>query len=482
MRENRPLLLLVDDDPHDRALARLVLERELQQVRIEEITDAPAFAQACGRRSFAVVVLETRLAWAEGLAVLSVLREDWPGIPVILFTRFGNEEMCVKALRLGASDYLLKNSSGFLRLPVAVQSALERARSPAVTGAAPLQSLVEQARVAVFSATPDGRLLNASPGFLKLLGAASLEEAVRLDLRPLAFALSGSGAPDARSAREVRLRRVDGSPIWVEAVGALTRGDDGPRVDGLIEDVTGRKTAAEEEARRSDQLRVLNEELQRFTSIASHELKEPVRMMERHAMLLKEDFADRLGESGNELVETVAESARRLRALVDDLLALSRAEARDLRRERVGADGPLDRALADLQDVVEETGARVERATLPVVEADPLQLSQVFRNLLSNACKFHGPEPPRVRVSASRGAREWVFSVRDNGIGIDPADAEAVFGMFTRLHPEIPGSGIGLALCRRIVERHGGRIWVDSAPGRGSNFCFSLPATSGPET
>ncbi|HEV2843319.1 MAG TPA: response regulator, partial [Thermoanaerobaculia bacterium] len=191
MRENRPLLLLVDDDPHDRALARLVLERELQHLRIGEITDAPAFAQACGRRSFALVILETRLDWADGLAVLAVLREDWPGIPVILFTRHGDEEISVRALRLGASDYLVKNPQGFLRLAGVVQSALDRSRSPAVTGAVPLQSLVDQARVAVFSATPEGRLLNASPGFLKMLGAVTFDEASRLDLKPLAFALAG---------------------------------------------------------------------------------------------------------------------------------------------------------------------------------------------------------------------------------------------------------------------------------------------------
>ena len=481
MRDTRPLLLLVDDDPHDRGLARLVLEREVRDLRIEEVTDAPAFAQACGRRSFSLVVLETRLAWADGLAVLSVLREDWPGIPVILFTRHGNEETTVRALRLGASDYLVKDSQGFLRLPMVVQSVLDRARSPAVAGAVPLQSLVDQARVAVFSATPDGRLLNASPGFLKLLGAANLDEAARLDLRPLAFALAGPGAPDARSAREVRLRRLDGSALWVEAVGALSRGSDGERIDGLIEDITARKTSEEETARRSDQLRTLNEELQRFTSIASHELKEPVRMMERHALLLKEELGDKLGAAGGELVDTVTDSARRLRKLIDDLLALSRSDGRELRPERVGADTLLDRALADLDAAVEESGARIERSTLPIIEADPFQITQVFQNLLSNALKFRGEEPLLVRISASRGAREWIFSVRDNGIGIDPADAETIFGMFTRLRPEIPGSGIGLALCRRIVERHGGRIWVDSAPGRGSAFCFTLPATGGPE-
>ncbi|HYO16224.1 MAG TPA: ATP-binding protein [Thermoanaerobaculia bacterium] len=481
MRETRPLLLLLDDDPQDRALARVVLERELPRLRIEEITDAPSFAQACGRRGFDVVVLESRLEWADGLAILLVLREDWPEVPVVLFTRYGSEEMVVRAMRLGASDYLAKSPAGFLRLAVAVRSALEKARSQSMAGAVPLQSLVDQAQVAVFSVTPEGRLLNASPGFLRILGAGSFEEAARLDLTPLAFAVTGtgvppSGGPDAKTAKEVRLRRADGSPIWVEVVGALARGAEGVRVDGLIEDITARRAAEEEVERRSAQLRNLNDDLQRFTSIAAHELQEPVRMMERHALLLKSDFAGKLGTAGDELVDAVAGSARRLRTMIDDLLAFSRLDARELRRERAGADEMLDRALVNLAAAVEESGASITRSPLPVIEADPPLVTQVFQNLLANALKFRGEEPPRIQVSARRNGREWVFSVRDDGLGLDPAEAETIFSMFTRLHPEIPGSGIGLALCRRIVERHGGRIWAESEPGRGATFSFTLPA------
>ncbi|RPH54280.1 hypothetical protein EHM82_07095, partial [bacterium] len=306
------------------------------------------------------------------------------------------------------------------------------------------------------------------------------EEAARLDLTPLAFAVTGTGVPpggpDARTAREVRLRRADGSPIWVEVVGALARGAEGSRVDGLVEDVTARKAAGEEAERRSAQLRHLNDDLQRFASIAAHELQEPVRMMERHALLLKSDFAGKLGTAGDELVDAVAGSARRLRTMIDDLLAFSRLDARELRRERVAADELLDRALANLAAAVEESGAAIERSPLPVIEADPPLVTQVFQNLLANALKFRGEEPPRIRIAARRNGREWVFSVRDNGLGLDPAEAGAIFSMFTRLHPEIPGSGIGLALCRKIVERHGGRIWAESEPGRGATFSFTLPA------
>src|SRR5215210_7840197 len=171
MRESRPRILLLDDDSDDRALAKLVLEHGVPELAVEEITDAPAFAQACGRRSFA----------------LAVLKEDWPEVPVILFTSLGNEELAIRALRLGVDDYLVKKPATFLRLPLAVRSALDkgRSRTSASASAAPLESLLDRAQMAVFSATAEGRLLNASPGFLQILGAAGLEEATRLDLRPL---------------------------------------------------------------------------------------------------------------------------------------------------------------------------------------------------------------------------------------------------------------------------------------------------------
>src|SRR5215203_32864 len=283
MRSGRRCILLLDDDAEDRALARLVLEHGLPELAVEEIADAPAFAQACGRRSFDAVILERELRWADGLALLAVLREDWPEVPVILFTGSGNEELALRAMRLGADDYLVKKPASFLRLPLAVRSALDKRRSPAssdtsadaFSGGAPLESLLEGAHVAVFSASAEGRLLNASPGFLQILGVAGLEGAGRLDLRPLLSAAAGqgsmadgAGAPGVPgAAREVRLRRADGRPIWVEVIGAVVRDAGGTRIDGLVEDVTARRQAEDETALRSAQLRRSNEELLQFASM-----------------------------------------------------------------------------------------------------------------------------------------------------------------------------------------------------------------------
>lgn len=479
MSTPRPCILLVDDDPDDRALARLVLAHELPDLAVEEIADAPAFARAWGRRSFDLVILERELRWADGLALLALIKEDWPEAPVILFTRPGDEEISLRAVRLGAEDCLAKRPAGFLRLPAVVRSALESSRCQRSAGAGPLQSLLERAQVAVFSATAEGRLLNASPGFLQILGVESLEGAARLDLRPLIAAASagqGSGESGAPVAGEVRLRRADGRPIWVEVIGSTVRDAEETRIDGLVEDVTVRKQTDYENALRAAQLRRSNEELLQFASMASHELQAPVRTMERYTQLLKEDYAAKLGAGGDEMADLVIGAARRMRLLIEDLLALSRLDSRERQVEAAAAGVLLEQALENLQEEIQESGAEVTCSSLPEIEVEPSLIVQLFHNLVGNAIKFHGDEPPRVEVAARRAPREWVFSVRDNGVGIDAAEAESIFTIFKRLRPEIPGSGVGLALCRKIVERHGGRIWLESEPGRGSTFLFSLPA------
>ena len=486
MRENHPHVLLLDDDADDRALARLVIAHEMPQLAVEEVTDAPAFAQACGRRRFDLVILEQKLQWADGLAILAVLKEDWPEVPVILFTRFGagQEDFGLRAVRLGVDEILGKTPAGFLRLPLTVRAALDRRQLRTAAAAVRAEGLLAPARMAVFSATPEGSLLNASPGFLSLLGVRNLEETARLDLVPLvAAATRGPGAGAGMT--EVRLQRADGRALWVEVMGTLVRDAEGVRVDGLVEDVTARREAEGELVRQSQKsqksqknldARENPEDVQQFATLASHELQEPVRMMERYTQLLREDFEGKLGPGGDELIAVVAGAARRLRTLIDDLLSFSRFEGREQRAERAGAEALLAAALAHLEAVIEESGAEVTHSPLPEIEADPGLIVQLFQNLIANAVKFRGPEASRVHVAARREGREWVFSVRDNGIGLEPAEAEPIFTMFKRLHPEIPGSGIGLALCRKIVERHGGRIWAEGAPGRGATFSFTLPA------
>lgn len=220
-----------------------------------------------------------------------------------------------------------------------------------------------------------------------------------------------------------------------------------------------------------------NAELQQFAYVASHDLQEPLRMVSSYTQLLAKRYKGKLDADADDFIAFAVDGASRMQRLIQDLLAYSRVSTRGFDRRRTHMENALEQATDNLRLAVKEAGAVVTHDQLPAVMADERQLTQLFQNLLGNAIKFRGEEPPLIHVSAKRLDNDWVFSVQDNGIGIDPQYADRIFIIFQRLHnrEEYPGTGIGLAICRRIVERHGGRIWVESAPGKGATFSFTLP-------
>jgi light-regulated signal transduction histidine kinase (bacteriophytochrome) len=219
-----------------------------------------------------------------------------------------------------------------------------------------------------------------------------------------------------------------------------------------------------------------NKELEQFAYVASHDLQEPLRMVSSYTQLLGERYKGKLDEKADKFIGHAVDGAIRMQRLINDLLAYSRISTRGQAPEPMDSHAVLGAALVNLAAAIEESHALVTNDDLPTVRADGSQLALVFQNLIANAIKFHGPEAPRVHVSAAPKDGEWVFSVRDNGIGIDPQYADRLFIIFRRLHTqqEYPGTGIGLAICKRIVERHGGRIWFESELGKGSTFFFTL--------
>ncbi len=241
-------------------------------------------------------------------------------------------------------------------------------------------------------------------------------------------------------------------------------------------DITERARAEERLKQTLAELERSNQELERFAYVASHDLQEPLRMVASFTQLLARRYQDRLDQDGKEFIAFAVDGATRMQRLIRDLLAYSRVSTHGGRLAPTDADGALHDALANLQAGIRDTGAVITHDALPTVWADATQLTQVFQNLVGNAIKFHGAAPPRVHVTATPKDGEWVFAVVDNGIGIEPQYFDRIFVMFQRLHPvgRYPGTGIGLALCSRIVQRHGGRLWVESTPGRGSTFSFTV--------
>ena len=228
---------------------------------------------------------------------------------------------------------------------------------------------------------------------------------------------------------------------------------------------------------RTAELARSNADLQQFAYVASHDLQEPLRMMGSYLQALEQDSRDRLDERTRSFIHLSLNAAERMQQLISDILAYAYVGTRGEEFETVDSNAIVDQVIADLGETIRRDRAEVTRDELPTMAADPTLLTQLFQNLIGNAIKFHGDQPPRVHVSCKQSGKEWVFSVRDNGIGIDSKHLSRIFAVFERLHAveKYPGTGIGLAICKRVVERHKGRIWCESEPGKGATFHFSIP-------
>ncbi|AXB48512.1 sensor histidine kinase [Amycolatopsis albispora] len=250
-----------------------------------------------------------------------------------------------------------------------------------------------------------------------------------------------------------------------------------------VEDMRRRIVAELAELKRAqDELQRSNSDLEQFAYVASHDLQEPLRKVASFCQLLQRRYQGQLDERGDQYIDFAVDGARRMQALINDLLAFSRVGRKTGEMAEVDTAKLVGQAMRNVEAVVEETGATITHGELPVVHGETSLLTGVFQNLLSNALKFRGEDPPEVRIEAERDGDDWVFSVTDNGIGIEPEYADRIFAIFQRLHPKsaYPGTGIGLAMCRKIVEYHGGRIWLDTDPPAGhTRFRFTLPVHPG---
>jgi len=358
-----------------------------------------------------------------------------------------------------------------------------------------LASILEASSQAFGVGYPDGRLGLVNTSFEQLTGYTGAE------LRAIDWARTLTPPewvePERRMLEELHRTglpvryekeyiRKDGTRVPIELLVHLVKGADGNPLYyySFLTDITQRKRAEESLRVAADELRRSNKDLEQFAYVTSHDLKEPLRMVTGFTSLLKDRYQGQLDDKADAYMGFAADAATRMQGLVDDLLAYARV-GRDKATAAADVNLTVDQAVENLQASIAEAGAKVTRTPLPTVQANLLNLTQLFQNLIGNAIKFKRPGvAPEVHIgaervggSASANDAKWLFFVRDNGIGIESAYREKIFEIFERLHPreEYPGSGVGLAICKKIVEQHGGRIWVESEVGKGSTFFFTLP-------
>jgi PAS domain S-box-containing protein len=524
-------ILLVDDTPEN----LISLEAALETLG-EELVFARSGKEALRcllENNFAAILLDVKMPDMDGFETAELIRSRPRSrhTPIIFLTGYKNEEHLFRGYDLGAVDFLFKPIvPGVLRSKVAVfvelsrkAEMLEQQATALVEQAAVLQRAEQTAR-SLLEAAPDAMVICREDEKIMLVNSRTellfnypREELLDQHMRVLVPEweihsairskrdTADGNTPAAGTSYELKGVRRDGSIFPVEITVSPITIDNELLITSALRDITERKrveferTKAEEKIRelneylgelnahleervaeRTEQLLRSNEELAQFAYIASHDLREPLRTVSLYTQLLARRYGHDLQNEAHTFIRYILENAQRMELLVHDLLELCRVEGQAKHFSLTSCDAVLDQAMANLQARIEESGAIVSRDPLPEIHGDAVQLVSVFQNLIANSIQYRRlDQAPNIHISARLSGREWVFSVRDNGIGIAPEYIEKVFGIFKRLHDrENPGTGMGLAICKKIVMRHGGRIWLESELGFGTTSYFTLPVRS----
>lgn len=487
-------VLLIEDDEDDYILTRDWL-RSAGGNRYE-LTWARNYDQALealNHNGYDICLLDYRLGGRTGLELLADARAKRLEVPAtILLTGQGDMAVDLEAMEAGVADYLVKGEITSNALERTVRYVVSQARVLKALDRSEthFRSVVENVLDLITIYETDGSIRYQSPSVTQLLGFSSDEmaisrivERIHHDDMPEIRAAFNDAMQHPGKPVSVLFRIKDNQNIWrcLESIGRNLLQESGMGAFLVTSrDTTTRRQAEDDLKETARQLERSNAELRRFAYVASHDLKEPLRAISGYVQLLERRYKDRLDPDANDFIRYTVDATVQMNRLITDLLEYSRLESTELNLDTVDCNTVIDRALMNLKGAIDAAGAEIllERTLPNKVVADRVKLLQVFQNLLSNAIKFHRDKTPvKILISAKEDEHDWIFCVGDNGIGIEPDDIHRIMGLFKRLHDssDYPGTGIGLAICRKAVEQHGGKIWVESKPGEGSTFFFSIP-------
>ena len=493
-------VLLIEDDCDGAAAIGKLCEAELPTLSLQWSDQLDDGLQRLATERFDAALINLQVQRADGLNTLARVRQANANVPIVVLAALVNVEISAEALRLGAQDFISRENMTAPLLQRVLQTAilrmdeiraLKESTDRAHESDAKMRAILNASLDCIVTLDAKGRILDFNPAAEKTLGY-SLDELVGRQLSKL-FLSEEMSERQLRNLRDYQ-EQGQGSMLGkrVETLVARKGGaafvaemsiQPVPLKNDLmftvfLRDVTARHQAEEELRRYSEELERSNDDLEQYASIISHDLIAPLRAVTGFCDLLKRDYGGQLDDKADEFIQFIVDSARRMQALIDDLRTYSRVTTNKKPVERLDCQAVVHAAMDNLEVEILESGAKIVCDTLPVVIADKTQLIQIFQNLISNAIKYRADRPLEIHISADKSKDEWILSVRDNGIGFDSAQSEHIFEIFQRLHADeeqYSGTGIGLAICKRIVQRHDGQIWAESRKGEGSTFTFTLP-------
>src|ERR1019366_4405987 len=451
---NKLRVLHVEDNLLDAELVAQALRKGGFSFSVVVVQTEAEFERELQARRPDVVIADYNLPQWKGMEALDVLRREGLDIPLILVSGALGDVTAVECIKRGATDYVLKD--GLARLPEAIRRALqekvlrerqERSDAALRESQAQLEALVHSALDAIVGKTLNGTITAWNRGAEKLFGYSS-SEALGESLQML--------LPEERANEESDILARIARGENVEHFETVRVRNDGKNVDVSVTISPIRDSGG--------------------AIVGASKIARDITERKRAEKKLAERYRGKLDENADKFLGYASEGALRMQSLIQDLLAFSRVGRVGVARGRVDCDAAMEEVLLTLGPAIHESGAVVTHGALPVLWTDGPQIAQVFQNLIENAIKFRGKEPPAISVQAEKTGGQWLFSVSDNGIGIAPEFAQSIFTVFQRLHTraEYPGNGIGLAICKKIVEHCGGKIWVESQVGRGSTFKFTM--------